>query len=127
MDETVEVGDVDAGLFHGVAVAQGDGVVFQGLVVDGDAERCADCILTAVALADGILFVVVGGEVKLEIIDNLAGFFGKSVLAHEGHHGALHGSQGSREVEHHARVAALEFLFLIGRREYGKEHTVNAD
>ena len=38
-DEAFELVDTDADLLHGVAVAQGDGVVFQGLEVDGDAAR----------------------------------------------------------------------------------------
>ena len=44
-------------------------------MVHGDAEGGADGILTAVALADGVLFLVVGVEVELEVVDNLAGFF----------------------------------------------------
>ena len=38
-DDVFEFVDGDADLLHGVAVAQGDGVVFQGLEVDGDAAR----------------------------------------------------------------------------------------
>ena len=41
-----------ADLFHGVAVADGYGVVFQGLEVNGYAERRTDFVLTAVTLTD---------------------------------------------------------------------------
>ena len=37
-DDALEFVDGDADLLHGVAVAQGDGVVFQGLEVDGDGQ-----------------------------------------------------------------------------------------
>jgi len=56
-DVVVEFGDGQADLFHCVAVTQGDGVfeglvaVFaltQGVVIDGDAEGCADLVLAAV-------------------------------------------------------------------------------
>ena len=42
----------DALLRHRVALAHGDGVVVEGVEVDGDAERRADLVLAAVALAD---------------------------------------------------------------------------
>ena len=35
----VEVGDVNSLLFHGITLTQCYGVVFEGLVVDGDAEE----------------------------------------------------------------------------------------
>jgi hypothetical protein len=39
-------------LFHGVAVAYGDGVIFERVEVYDYAERGADFVLAAVALAD---------------------------------------------------------------------------
>ena len=53
-NDIVQFGDGYAFLLHGVAVAQRHAVVFQCLVVYGHAERCADGILTAVALADAV-------------------------------------------------------------------------
>ena len=67
MDKTVQILDLDACLAHGVALTQGDGVVLERLMVDGYAVGCAYGILTAVALAYGVLLLVVGGEVKLEV------------------------------------------------------------
>ena len=81
----MEVGDIDTGLLHGIALTQGDGVVLEGLMVDSDTERGADGILTAVALADRVFLLVVGGKVELEFIDNLTGLLGQAVLAYQMH------------------------------------------
>ncbi len=42
-----------ADLFHGIPEPEGNGVVFLGLVVDGDAEGGARFVLAAVTAADG--------------------------------------------------------------------------
>ena len=45
-NHAAEVLNRDAHLFHRVAIAHGDGVVFQGLVVDGHAHwRAESCLL----------------------------------------------------------------------------------
>ena len=113
VDKLVEVVYADAGLLHGVAFAECDGVVLEGLVVDGDAVGCAYGILAAVALADGVFLIVACGEVKLEVVDYLAGLVGETVLLDEREHGALHRSESRRQVEHHAFVATFEGLLLI--------------
>ena len=51
-------------LLHGVAVADGNGAGLFGLEVHADAERRADLVLTAVALADGAGLVVVHRELS---------------------------------------------------------------
>ncbi len=89
--EGVQVGDVYACLLHGVAFAECHGVVLEGLVVYGDAEWSAYCVLAAVAFADCVFLFIVCGEVEFEVVDNLAGLFGESVFTHEGQHGALDG------------------------------------
>ena len=71
-----EVGDGDSLLLHGVAVAQGDAVVLQGVVVNGDAVGGADGILTAVAASDGVFLVVLHHVVVFQHIDNLACLLG---------------------------------------------------
>ena len=48
----------NSGLFHGVTVADGYGVVFFCLAVDGYAEGGACFILSSVAAANGAFFVV---------------------------------------------------------------------
>ena len=49
--------EVKTDLFHCVAVADGDGVVFEGVKIDGDTQRCADFVFAAVAFADTAGFV----------------------------------------------------------------------
>src|SRR5512139_3575873 len=51
----------DPGLLHGVALADRDCLVLEGVEVDGDAERRADLVLPAVAPADG------AGVVELDV------------------------------------------------------------
>lgn len=115
VDKAVQVGDVDACLSHGVALAQGDGIVFERLMVDGDAEGRAYGILATVALAYGVFFVVMCGEVEFEVVDNFACFFGQSVFADQRHYGAFDGCQRLGQVEHYASLAVFEGLFFVGR------------
>src|SRR5205085_2100133 len=65
--------DRDAVLGQRVAVAYGHGPVLEGLEVDGDAVRRARLVLAAVAAADGLGLVVVGHEVRLDDLEDLAG------------------------------------------------------
>ena len=58
MQIAVEFGYGYTFLFHGVAFTNCDGVGFEGVVIDSDAEWGADGILTTIAAADGILLVV---------------------------------------------------------------------
>ena len=66
VNKAVQVGHGHTCLGHGVAFAQSHGVILECLVVHSDAEGGADGILAAVALADGILLLVVGVEVELD-------------------------------------------------------------
>src|SRR5262245_61479500 len=54
-------------LLRGIAVADGDGGVLQGLAVYGEAPGGAGFVLTAVAAADGPLVVVEDVEVRLQL------------------------------------------------------------
>lgn len=127
VDNLVEVGDSYALLLHRIAMAQGDGVVFERLMVDGDAVRCSDGVLTAVAFADRVFLVVAGREIELEVVDNLAGLFGKPVFADKRKNRAFHRGERFGKMEHYARVAPFELLFLVARAEHTEEHTVDAD
>ena len=100
--DTLEVGDVDALLLHGVTVTQGHGVVFESLMIHGDAERSADSILTAVTLAYLVFLFVFAVEMELERILYLAGFLGQSVLLSEREDGELDGRKGGWEMKHGA-------------------------
>ena len=61
-EDTEEPVDGYPFLLHGVAVTDGDGIIFQRLMVDGDAERSTDGILTAVAFTDRVLLVILTVE-----------------------------------------------------------------
>ncbi len=80
--------DGDADLGHGVAVADGDGVVVEGVEVDGDAEGCADLVLAAVAASDALGVVVLGEAVDYagladEVVDAV-GRGNEALVAAEG-------------------------------------------
>ena len=127
MDELMEVGHLNTGLLHCVAVAQRHRVILKSLMVDSDAIRSADGILTAVTLADSVFLLIVCREIKLEVVDNLAGLFGQSVFLDKRKHGTFDRSQRRGQVKDDAGVAALEFLLLVARAEDTQEHAVDAD
>ena len=52
VDDATELGDRNPSLLHGVALADRDAVVIQRIVVNGNAERSSDGILTTVTLSD---------------------------------------------------------------------------
>ena len=96
-------------------------------MVDGDAERRADGILAAIALADGVLLVVLTVEVELVHIHDLLGVLGQAVLLHERHYRGLDRGDRGGDGKDHAGLAVLELLLLVGVREDGQHHTVDAD
>ncbi len=108
-------------------MAQCDSVVFKSLMVHSDAERCADCILAAVALADRVFFIYLACEIEAEFMLNFACLLGEPVFLHEGHHGAFHRGKSRREMKHHAAVAPFELLVFIAAAEHCQEHAVNTD
>ena len=58
----------DANLFHRVAFADGDGLVFESLAVHGDAEGRSRFVLAAVAPTDRTLFVVETVQGFLQVV-----------------------------------------------------------
>ena len=96
-------------------------------MVDGDAVGRAHGVLAAVALADGVLFVVGALEVELEAVHNLACLFGQSVFLDERHYGQFGGREGCGQVQHGARLAVFEFFFFKAVAHHGEEHAVHAD
>lgn len=62
-------------LLHAVTVADGNAAVIFTVKVIRDAERRADLILAAIALADGTRIVKVNRKLLCERIVNLAGLF----------------------------------------------------
>src|SRR5215475_7131148 len=75
--------NLDAPLLEAIAVADGDSFVLKRLAVHGDAKRRAGFVLTAVAAADGALFVVEDVHVRLEGSVNVLRHFGHAVFFHE--------------------------------------------
>ncbi len=70
----VELRDRHAHLGHRIALAHGNGLIFEGLEVDRDAEGRADLILGVVALADIAALVPGGGELTRNLLEYLARF-----------------------------------------------------
>ena len=54
-DDSVKILDLDSLLLHCVAMTDGHATICERIVVNCNAERCSDCILTAISLADGVL------------------------------------------------------------------------
>ena len=55
-------------LLHTVTMTQGDGAILHRLMVYRHAEGRTDSVLTAVALADGVLLIELAVEVKLQFV-----------------------------------------------------------
>ena len=112
---------------HRVAVTGRDAAVLDGIVVDGDAERGSDGILATIALADGVLLVILVGEVVFELIDHLLGDFRQAVLLHERHHGHLDRGERGGDLHDHALLTASELLHRVAVGQDGQAHAVHAD
>ena len=61
-----ELVDRHADLLHGIAVANGDGVVFKGIEVNGYAVWGTDFVLAAVTLANGTGDIIGNLEMLVE-------------------------------------------------------------
>ena len=92
-DDVTEFADGYTLLLHRVTMTKGHHTVVERIVVNGDAVRRADGILTTIALADRILLLVVGVEVEAQVVDNLASLLRQTVFLHQWQHGTLHGRQ----------------------------------
>ena len=64
-------------------IIEDDGIVFESLMVHGHTVGGADGILTAVALADGVFFIVVACEIEAETVLYFACLLGKSIFLHQ--------------------------------------------
>ena len=100
-------------LLQRIAVTNGYRIVFQGIVVNGNAEGCADGILPAVTLADGILFLVLAVEIEFHPVHDLTGFFGKSVFFGQRQYGQLNRCQGRGDFQYHAFFLGTAFPFHL--------------
>ncbi|KUI60383.1 hypothetical protein VP1G_11257 [Cytospora mali] len=86
-DGLEDPGLVGAHLLGGVALAQRDGAVLDGLEVDGDAEGGAELVVARVALADGGRRVVhaAGDAQGPELLPELARYRREFLVGGEGH------------------------------------------
>ena len=66
-------------MLHGVAETQGNLTIGERIVIDGDAVRSTNGILTAITLSDRILLIVLTSEVILQLVDNLTCLLGQTV------------------------------------------------
>ena len=80
----MQFGDGDALLLGAITVTDGDGVVFQGLVIHGDTEWSSDQILTGVALANRSRIFVDDVEVVLEQLHDFLPFFWQTIFLDDG-------------------------------------------
>ena len=79
----------------------------QAVSIDGNAEWCADGILSAITLADGVLGFDVRVEVEFQLIDDFLRLLGKSVLIYQGEHSTLYRSQRLGQFQHDTRASIL--------------------
>ena len=117
-------------MLHAIAVAEGDGAVFLGLVVDGDAEGGAERVHAAVALADGILLLVEAPEVAAAAVHELAGDLWQTVFLGERQYSQLGGSEEGWQGQDGAAVRlafGAQVFFLERMAEHHQNRAVEAD
>ena len=99
-------------LLHAISVPNGDRPVFQTLVIDGNAQRCAYGVLAAVSFSNGILLIKGYLEVKFEVTVNALRQFWQAVLFHQWKDCSLGGSERVREAQYGAAASVGQGLFL---------------
>src|SRR5690606_13545827 len=87
-------------LRHGVALTHGDGVVLEGVEVDGDAEGRTDLVLAAVATPDGASVVELDVPVLAELSSQGLRLGREVSVAAEWEHRHLDRGQARVELEH---------------------------
>src|SRR6185503_11123531 len=115
----------DAHLRHRIAVAQRDGAVAHGVVVDRDAEGRPDLVLPAVAAADRTCLVVVDGEVAAEIGVDLAHALRLAFLPHEREDGGLVRREARVQAEHDPALT-LDLILVERVDQEGQQRAVDA-
>ena len=114
-------------LFHGVAVAEGNGVVLHRLLVDSHAIRTTNGVHTTIALAYLVLLLVLAVEVETKLLHDFLCLLGHSVLLGKGEDGQLNRCQGSRQLQHDTTFAIGQLLLGIGVAHNTEEHAVDTD
>ena len=83
LEEGFDLFDVDAFLRAGVAVADGYGVVFEGVAVDGETEGGAGFIHACVAFTDVLFDIHLDGEFGSELAVEFFRDFGHAIFLDE--------------------------------------------
>ena len=102
--------DRDAFLIERVAVANGHGVVREGVAVDREAERATGFVHAGVALADRLLGVELAHKTVAQVQVQLLRDLRHPILIHQREDAGLHRRHMRRECQH--TLAALS----VGRR-----------
>ena len=101
-----------SGLLHCVSVSEGYGSVFHTLLVDGDAVRSSDFILSSVSFPDGSVVVVLALSLFGKLFEEVkSDFYLLFILFDEREDCEFHGSDLLMESYHYSRFC---FSFLIG-------------
>ena len=81
-------------------------------------ERSTDGILTTVTFTDGIFFIVLTTEIKLQIVyDFTLAFSGRSIFLYQWHYSKATGTTCSRQFQNHG-FAIFQSLFNTNRPEH---------
>src|SRR5829696_6963242 len=121
-----QLGRFDALLTPGVAVADGDGLVFERLVIDGDAEGRADLVLAGVELADAARVVVDGAHRGLQLLpDALRHRDDLGLVLREREHGDLDGRELWVQTQNHPLLALVGRLLGVGVHQDGEHRAVD--
>ena len=122
--------DLDADLLHRVAVAHGDAAVLLGLKVDRDAERGADLVFTAIALADRTGVVKINSKVLGELLPDGHGLVGQ--LFGQRQYSGLERRKRRMQAQHGAHIVLAvlilaDDLFIVSIAQEGEGHAVRAE
>ena len=120
--------DRDALLRHRIAVAHGHAAVGLAVEIVGHAQRRADFVEAAVALADGAAVVVLGEEALGQLL--VQRLRGAGELLGQRQHGRLHRRERGVDAQHGADVARAvlpQLLLVIGVDEQRQRHAVGAE
>ena len=107
--------DGHSDLFHGVAVANGDGLIFLSVEINGNAERCTDLVLAAVAFADAAGLIVIDVERLGEI--SVHGFSLVRELFRKWQNGGLVGGQERMDFHDSSGIAKFQAILKFEKHE----------
>ena len=132
-DHRDEIRDFNPVLFHGVAVANSDGVeqlrpfFAERIEVYRDAPGRALLVLIAIPFANVAAVVPFGGEIRLEQVEDLPGFFNeRRLVAQQGEHRHFDRRDAWGKFHNDAGVARGNLFFRIGCADEGETNAVHS-